>query len=133
MDKINFKLKRNLFLLGMVILLFSLSFKIPEINKDLGLKILAINGKEVFKNEDPENYYSFNFRSASSMDVYLGEKVINLKDIKDLKEIISNEQIVLFIRSKDVKRNNNLVEILDDMHLVWHSNKYTLYTNKKGE
>lgn len=118
---------------GMLILLFTLSFKIPELNKNLGLKVLATNGKEVFKNEDPKNYYSFNFKSASGMDVYLGEKIIDLKDIKDLEKIISNKQIVLFIRSKDLKRNKNLVLILDNMDLVWHSNKYTLYTNKKGE
>lgn len=118
-------------ILGMLILLFTLSFKIPEINKDLGLKVLATNGKEVFKGGNLKNYYSFNFRSASGMDVYLGERVIDLKDIKDLKKIITNKQIVFFVRSKDVKRNKNLVEILDDMDLVWHSNKYTLYTNRK--
>lgn len=120
-------------ILGILTLLFTLSFEIPELNKDLGLKVLAINGKEIFKSGDSKSYYSFNFRSASSMDVYLGEKVINLKGVEDLAKIISNKQIVLFIRSKDIKRNKNLVGILNDMYLVWHSNKYTLYTNKKGE
>lgn len=118
-------------ILGMMVLLFTLTFKVSELNKDMGLKILALKGKELLKESEIKNYYSFNFRYASSMDVYLGEDIINIKDFKGLKTIILNKRIALFIRTKDINKDKKLLKILNTMNLIWSSNKYSLYTNKK--
>lgn len=118
-------------ILAMLVLLFTLTFKISELNKDIGLKVLASKGEKVLENKEIKKYYSFNFRYASSMDIYLGEDIKDLKDTEKLKDIISKEKIVLFIRKKDIDKNKELSMILNKMNFIWNSNKYCIYTNNK--
>lgn len=115
--------------LGFMILIFTASFKLPELNKELGLKVLAIHGIGVSKEMNSENYMSFNFKKAENMDIYLKKEVPDIKDIKKLQEAFDRNIVILFVRGKDIRRNNELKRVLTNKKLIWHSDNYYLYTN----
>jgi 4-amino-4-deoxy-L-arabinose transferase-like glycosyltransferase len=115
--------------LGFMIIILSLSFKLPEVNKNLGLKVLATHGMEVSKETGNENYVSFNFEKAENMDVYLKKEIPDIENTEKLKEVFNSSEVILFVRKKDIKRNTELREILGKQRLVWNSDNYYLYTN----
>ncbi len=115
--------------MGFMVLILSASFKFPEINKDLGLKVLATHGLELSKELQTDNYMSFNFKKAENMDIYLKKEIPDIRDTEKLRKVFHREKVVLFVRSKDIKRNKELREILAGEKLVWSSNNFYLYTN----
>ncbi len=118
-------------ILGFVILVFSVSLIFPQINQDIGVKILAEQGKKISKEISSENYLLFNFKNAKSIDVYLDKEVPDITSTKQLKKIFEREKVILFVRRKDIKRNPDLKKILEKERLVWNSDKFYLYTNSE--
>lgn len=99
---------------GILFLIFSLSLNMEDLNIEIGLKALADKGEKLRKEDEGSSYYSFNFEKAENMDVYLHEPVIDIEDLDTLKTAVNEKSMVLFVRKKDIKRNEELKSILNN-------------------
>ncbi len=114
-------------ILGILFLIFFLSFKIDDMNNEIGLRVLAEKGKSAQINYQKSSYYAFNFEKAENMDFYLKDTIININDIGTLKELSEKENIILFVRNKDIRRNEELKNLLDNMKLVYETGSNSVY------
>lgn len=112
----NFKKSSWGIISGMLFLIFSISLNISELNNEIGLRILAEKGEKLGKEVGKSSYYAFNFEKSENMDVYLNDKVTNIRDIYILKRVLDNGNIVLFVRKKDIKRNMELRSFLSNFN-----------------
>ena len=101
---------------GMLFLIFFLSLNVDNVNNEIGLRVLAEKGQEISTKGIKNRYYAFNFEKAENMDVYLHEPVINIEDLDILSTVMKEKNIVLFVRKKDIKRNQELKSILNNFN-----------------
>ncbi|WP_320047616.1 glycosyltransferase family 39 protein [uncultured Ilyobacter sp.] len=101
---------------GMLFLIFSISLTMDDLNNEIGLRVLAEKGNNLMAETREGSYYAFNFEKAENMDVYLNEPVINIRDINILKRVSGDKNMVLFVRKKDIKRNQKLKSFLSNFN-----------------
>ncbi|WP_319371940.1 glycosyltransferase family 39 protein [uncultured Ilyobacter sp.] len=99
---------------GMLFLIFSISLNMENLNNEIGLRSLAEKGEKLRTEGGKSSYYAFNFEKAENMDVYLHEPVTNIGDLDTLKKAVNEKSMVLFVRKKDIKRNQELKGILNN-------------------
>ncbi|WP_319200806.1 glycosyltransferase family 39 protein [uncultured Ilyobacter sp.] len=115
-EKGNFKKSFWGIIFGMLFLIFSISMNLEDLNSEIGLKALAEKGQEIKSKKIASSFYAFNFEKSENMDVYLHEPVININDLDSLHKVIREKNIILFVRTKDIKRNQELKNTLSNFN-----------------
>jgi 4-amino-4-deoxy-L-arabinose transferase-like glycosyltransferase len=99
---------------GMVAMVFVASFSLPQINGRIGLRELAREAEAT----GADGYAWFGYRPFADMDVYLGREVAPVYYVSRLDSLAADSvRTGLFIRSRDVARNDSLRTRLADRAL----------------
>lgn len=103
----------NSLCIGLLLTIFISSFAIPKFNEYIGFGKLTETAKEIADQNKINRYCYYRFRSGENMDVYLGKEVQKL-DTAAINLLKNKENFILFIKNKDLKREENLVDIIKD-------------------
>ena len=99
---------------GMLLMFFVVSFAIPQVNHHIGFKELAHKAKITAQKTSTEKFYYYNYQRIRNMDVYLGNGVEPVRSISKLDSIDrAGQPAIVFIREKDVRREQALREWID--------------------
>lgn len=91
--------------LGMLAMIFLAAFNIPQFNRVIGFRSMAADARET----GIGHYSYYNYRAFADMDVFLGQQLGKVTTVAQLDSLdASPERTVVFIRARDVKRNEDL-------------------------
>lgn len=83
--------------LGVLLLLFVVSYIIPQFNEYIGLEALARKGEELAADHQTNKYAFYKFRDGESMDIYLDKPLVRIETIEKLEEMEKEGPVVVFI------------------------------------
>lgn len=109
----------NSLAVGLLLTILIGSFAVPGLNQHLGFQKISQKAETLAHENGIQEYYFFNFRSGENMDVYLKQEIRKL-DIDQIMQLEGKQKFILFVRNKDLKRNEKLQEIVTDkdLHIV---------------
>ena len=94
---------------GMLLMLFIAAFSIPQFNDEVGFRNMAERARQTAVENDAEHYAFYNYRGFSDMDVFLGQQLEKIESVPALDSLdASPRRSILFLRNKDVRRNEDL-------------------------
>ena len=88
------------------------SFALPQLNQYLGFRKLTEEAQALARQNGISEFYFFNFRSGENMDVYLKKEIKKL-DLDQIRQLEDKQSFILFIRNKDLKRNEELPQVIN--------------------
>lgn len=109
----------NCLSLGLLVLIFVISLKLPVLNNYLGYRDLCENG--VALSDKSGSYIVYRLNRSESMNIYLGEPVLEV----DETDILSGNYngYILFLSEKAIKNNISLDEYLKEKNTKKIGNK----------
>lgn len=102
----------NILAIGLLMTIFVGAFALPQYNAYLGFAELCRDASQTAREKDIDTYYFYKFRSGENMDVYLQQKV-EKKAIEALKQLSEDENFILFVREKDLGRDEDLRKFIE--------------------
>lgn len=111
---------------GMLLCIFASSFTLPSLNPYIGVGELAAKGVETAESHGVTHYAYYKFR-GDNMDVLIGRELTAVEEFDDLKKLAeSGAPTLLFVRGRELRREEELGELLDSM-LVEQVGDYGIY------
>lgn len=100
------------------------AFVVPQVNRHIGFREMA----GAAKTEAADNYAYYRYSSFRDMDVFLGRQLERVETVGQLDSLGALPgKTVVFIRTKDIRRNEELKEWAAVRQPHWTANDYGWY------
>lgn len=100
---------------SLLITIFTISFTVPHFNDIIGFKNMSMAAQRVAEQRNIDSYAFYQFRSGENMDVYLGKQPKMVENMDELKKLNGT---ILFIRQREINRQDDLRDYLQNIELV---------------
>lgn len=90
--------------ISMLLLIFAVSFSMPQLNREIGLKEGCNKAMQIAKEKGIENYSYYRFKTGDNLDVYLNRQLQELEP-EQLHELSNT---ILFVKGKYIQRDSLL-------------------------
>ncbi len=96
---------------GLLLTIFIGSFSLSELNPYIGFQEMSKKAQTIANEKGIKNYYFYKFRSGENIDAYLHQEIKQL-GISELNSQGRQQEFILFVRNKDVKKDPELEKII---------------------
>lgn len=100
---------------SLLITIFTISFTVPHFNDIIGFKNMSMAAQRVAEQRNIDSYAFYQFRSGENMDVYLGKQPKMVENMDEFKKLNGT---ILFIRQREINRQDDLRDYLQNIELV---------------
>lgn len=109
---------------GMLLLIFTASFALPQFNKHLGFGQMA----EVAKTRNASQYAYYKFPTAPNINVYVGEELIRVASLDELESLMKeNKKTILFVKRAEIAREPDFAQWINAFQPIWDNGRYKCY------